>query len=459
MTIAMTEKDMRPNRFLVQLRYAQDFVQEFFEQNPISQLAIVGMHDGIAVMISDLSGKPDDHQMALLAVRAGTILSSAVVGVPITTKVIPREPKGKPSLQNALEMARALLYHTPTHGTRETIIILGALLSVDPTDIHETIGACVRDRIKVNIIGMNARLRICSEICGRTNNGDEENTYGIAMDGLHLKELLFKMTTPPLVRATKRTVPTPDGGVATVQAATAASLLQMGFPSRIGVSHSASASTTEPANGSAEDSAAAAAPAALCACHGNICREGYTCPRCQVRVCALPVGCPSCGLTLVLSTHLARSYHHLFPLPNFVAVEWDRALDRGMRKCAGCLHPFPDPPPDVLADWRDRGPAEEDGAKDRDGERGGEGGPDKMDTDGTDGTEGSDRNDATPAASPVKLVASESSRYECLSCKSHFCVDCDLFCHQTLHNCPGCLGMASGSAREWGPRVWDDLDG
>lgn len=36
--------------------------------------------------------------------------------------------------------------------------------------------------------------------------------------------------------------------------------------------------------------------------------------------------------------------------------------------------------------------------------------------------------------------ASESSRYECESCGNHFCIDCDLFCHEVVHNCPGCLG-------------------
>ena len=32
------------------------------------------------------------------------------------------------------------------------------------------------------------------------------------------------------------------------------------------------------------------------------------------RYCELPVECRGCGLTLVSAPHLARSYHHLFPL-------------------------------------------------------------------------------------------------------------------------------------------------
>lgn len=87
---AMTEKDLRPTRYLLTLRYAQDFVHEFFEQNPISQLGIIGMRDGLAVRVSDMSGNPNDHVGSLQALRA-------------------EEPKGNPGLQNALDMARGAL--------------------------------------------------------------------------------------------------------------------------------------------------------------------------------------------------------------------------------------------------------------------------------------------------------------------------------------------------------------
>jgi transcription initiation factor TFIIH subunit 2 len=42
--------------------------------------------------------------------------------------------------------------------------------------------------------------------------------------------------------------------------------------------------------------------------------------------------------------------------------------------------------------------------------------------------------------------ASESGRYECRACESHFCIDCDMFAHMVLHNCPGCLGRLDPGA-------------
>jgi hypothetical protein len=45
------------------------------------------------------------------------------------------------------------------------------------------------------------------------------------------------------------------------------------------------------------------------------------CPRCKARQCNLPTTCTVCGLTLVSSSDLSQSYHHLFPIPPFEVLE------------------------------------------------------------------------------------------------------------------------------------------
>ena len=347
----MSEKDLRPTRLLITINYTIEFIREFFEQNPISQLGILGMREGIAIRVSDMSGNPNDHINAVKALR--------------TT-----EPKGNPSLQNALDMARAALYHTPSHGTREVVIILGALLTSDPGDIHDTIKACIKARIRVSIIGLAAQMHICGEICKKTNAGDE-NAYNVAIDEVNFRELLMGITTPPVVRSTDTEA----------QRRNQAALLMMGFPSRI-----------------------VETQATLCACHGNLTRGGYLCSRCKAKVCNLPATCPTCDLTLILSTHLARSYHHLFPLRNWVEVSWARARQKGSTQCYGCLSPFTTVP--------DTAPATEQG-------------------------------DGQAKAPPKRIEgASESGRYECETCQNHFCIDCDVFAHEVVHNCPGCQSNA-----------------
>lgn len=95
MSFAMLEKDMLPSRYELSMVYASQFVREYFEQNPISQLAIIGMRDGVAVRISDMSGNPADHLEKLQG-------------------WVKQDPQGNPSLQNALEMCRGALLWVPT---------------------------------------------------------------------------------------------------------------------------------------------------------------------------------------------------------------------------------------------------------------------------------------------------------------------------------------------------------
>jgi len=362
---AMAEKDLRPSRLLLTLRYAAEFVADFFEQNPISQLGVLGMRDGLTVRVSELSGNPAEHIAALQALR--------------TT-----EPSGNPSLQNALEAARAALFHTPSHGTREIVIVFGALLSADPGDIHGTIRALVSSKIRVSVVGLAARIAICTDLVAKTNGIQAGSTgaaasaaYGVALHEQHFRDLLFAHTTPPAIRAS--------------DAASAPSLLTMGFPSRV-----------------------AEASASLCACHGVPSRGGYACPRCKSKVCGLPSQCPVCELQLIQSTHLARSYHHLFPLRNYEAVDWEAAGKAGSLECKACLMPFPGVPAG-LEKGMEKVNGSGDGAA-------------------MSGTRGQEQKNLRQTGG-----ASESSRYRCTTCNEHFCIDCDVFAHEVTHNCAGCL--------------------
>ncbi|KAL4903540.1 hypothetical protein BDW74DRAFT_41413 [Aspergillus multicolor] len=349
---SMMEKDLRPTRYLLTLRYAQEFVREFFEQNPISQIGVIGLRDGLALRISDMSGNPTEHISAIQDLRS-------------------QDPKGLPSLQNGLEMARGALFHTPSHGTREILIVFGSLLSSDPGDIHQTISTLIDDKIRAAVVGLSAQVAICRELCSKTNGGDD-TYYGVALNEQHFRELMMDVTTPPATYSQKQST---------------SSLLMMGFPSRTIESFPS-----------------------LCACHSNPMSGGYLCSRCNSKVCGLPAECPTCGLTLILSTHLARSYHHLFPLMNWVEVPWRRASRS--TACFACGIPFPAVPPE-------------------------------------------DRQQATENLAKGMSV---SSRYECTACHNHFCIDCDLFAHEVVHNCPGCQSRVAHHLQGDAPRGQDDLD-
>jgi transcription initiation factor TFIIH subunit 2 len=273
--------------------------------------------------------------------------------------------------------------HAPSHGTREVLIIYGALLSSDPGDIHDTITNLLTDRIRVSIVGLAAQVAICEELCSRTNAGDP-SSYAVALHEQHYRELFLSATTPPVTHSSNPGDPQKDKDKpSNSSSSNQASLLMMGFPSR---------------------ALASKDHVSLCACHNKPTREGYACTRCRTKVCRLPAECPVCGLTLVLSTHLARSYHHLFPLQGWVAVPWSGAGRSGA--CHACLAPFPEVP-------KGKGV-------------------------------GVDAGVTTTERGKSAAGVSESGRYACQVCSNHFCIDCDVYAHEMIHNCPGCQSDTRG---------------
>lgn len=249
-------------------------------------------------------------------------------------------------------------------------------------------------QITVTVIGLAAQVAICRTLVTRTNPGiNSTDLYGVALNEQHYRDLFMRATTPP-VTAHPSTAPTGDEREEDI--AGKSSLLMMGFPSRI-----------------------VEASKSLCACHSRPTRGGYLCSRCSSKVCALPSTCPACGLTLILSTHLARSYHHLFPLRNWAEVSWARASKHSDQPaCFGCQTPFPTIPSRETQLARRNKSSANQGAS-------------------TKGREGG---------------VSESGRYECATCARFFCIDCDVFAHEIVHNCPGCQSR-EGALLEAAARV------
>lgn len=381
-SLIMSEKDLRPTRFSMMLSLLQDFIVEYFDQNPISQLGIVMMRNGVANLVSEVNGLPQYHLDKVRQLKS--------------RQHNKYEPKGDPSLQNALEMARSLLRYNfgsnlnDTKNSKEILIIFGALFTSDPGDIHKTIDSMVKDEIKVKVIGLSAQVAICQELVNRTNNPSKSttfwstngNNYGVIMNETHFRELLMDCVIPLPVTIETTVKDTNSKEVP---------LIKMGFPLKI-----------QPTVTSSTSNLSVEFPQ-LCACHptqgdsntdpavgfGTRSVVGYECPQCNSKVCHLPTICPICGLMLILSTHLARSYHHLVPLGDYKEVPVNESYDSTY--CYGCLLKFPSGIKNTKSD--------EDKSK--------------MDT-------------------------VTSSRYRCGKCKNDFCIDCDVFVHESLHNCPGC---------------------
>ena len=190
----------------------------------------------------------------------------------------------------------------PTHTSKEVVLVLGSLTTCDPSDITETIGSLELCNIRCSVINLSAEVRIQHHLAKRT-----KGTFDVILDESHFKEALFTHLQPP--PSTSKTE---------------SSLIKMGFPDQF------NSNIGKPS---------------MCVCHpgegNNFSLEGYFCPQCCSKYCALPIECQICGLTLVSSTHLSRSYHHLFPIDLFTETELEQEIDcfscmKETRKAAKC---------------------------------------------------------------------------------------------------------------------------
>lgn len=60
-TEAMSVPDLKPTRFLNTIKMLQIFIEEFFDQNPISQVGIILLKNKKAEKITDLAGNYKNH--------------------------------------------------------------------------------------------------------------------------------------------------------------------------------------------------------------------------------------------------------------------------------------------------------------------------------------------------------------------------------------------------------------
>lgn len=61
-----------------------------------------------------------------------------------------------------------VIRHLPTHASREIVVVFGSLTTCDPGNIHDTLRALIRDKIRVNIISLAAEVRILREVAEKT---------------------------------------------------------------------------------------------------------------------------------------------------------------------------------------------------------------------------------------------------------------------------------------------------
>eukprot|EP00922_Rhytidocystis_sp_ex-Travisia-forbesii_P042512 GHVS01063463.1.p1 GENE.GHVS01063463.1~~GHVS01063463.1.p1 ORF type:complete len:345 (+),score=44.38 GHVS01063463.1:240-1274(+) len=149
MSSSMRELDFRPDRLNCALDLVEDFIREFFQQNPIGQMASLAMIDSDALLVQPLSASPEEQINKLREAKRKAL-------------------SGAPSLMNGLERALAILTSVPLYGSREVLIIFGSLRTCDAGNIEEVIPALTAASVRVSCISMAPELYIMKRICKAT---------------------------------------------------------------------------------------------------------------------------------------------------------------------------------------------------------------------------------------------------------------------------------------------------
>ena len=254
------ENDYKPCRLEVSKACVQKFIGEYFDQNPISQLSVIVTRDRSAQRLTELSGNPKNHVHMIKGMQ---------------------NMDGLASLQNTLLLGMSMLRHIPNYGHRELLIVFSSLSTCDPGDIFNTIKEAKAQKVRISVICLVAEVFICKQMAELTGG-----MFSVALDATHLSELLQQHTIPPPeIQRTESLV---------------TDFIYMGFPKRTFDAQAAYGFEGK---------------------RMKLSSSAYICPRCSTRTTDIPTQCCVCNLQLNSSSHIARSHHHLFPVPNFIEFE------------------------------------------------------------------------------------------------------------------------------------------
>lgn len=263
-TSAMLGQSLYPTRFQVTLTMISSFLDKFFEQNPISQLTVILCKDKRAERLVPFTSN------VTLIKEALANLSDACCS-------------GEFSLQSSLELAASGMKDMPGHASKEILIIMASLATVDASNVFTTFEVLKRSNVRCSVIGLSGELFVCKKLCSTTGG-----RYAVVLDESHFDILVSDHVPPP---------PSKKGAEYNA--------IRAGFPSRVTVK-----------------------TPSFCACHDSMSQKNaetedraYFCVQCGARYCSLPIECRVCGLLLITAPQLARAHQHLTPLPAFAEID------------------------------------------------------------------------------------------------------------------------------------------
>ncbi|CAD5223449.1 unnamed protein product [Bursaphelenchus okinawaensis] len=252
----LSTQPLYPSLISVSIRLLKDFVQKFFQFNPIAQIGIILCTDRRPNRLVSFTS----DTRTLLECLNGLDYASCT---------------GEFSLQSSIQMAASDLSVQPGYASREIVVISGSLATIDPGNIFSTFEDLKRQQIRASTIGLCAELFVFRKMSSVTHGRCD-----VVLDEGHYKKILDDYIKPVVLPKESES-----------------NLIRVCFPVRDVV--------FEPP---------------VCVCHRDDfsdLEQAYICAQCGAHFCSTPVECGVCGVLLITSPQLARTFQHLLQLDDF----------------------------------------------------------------------------------------------------------------------------------------------
>lgn len=184
----------------------------------------------------------------------------------------------------------------------------------------------------------------------------------------------------------------------------------------------------------------------------------YICPRCYNRNSEIPTQCCVCKVQLNSSSHIARSHHHLFPVGNFEELsiivdssanyDSDNGSNNNGSNSNNSRNSGKGNINHLMAYKMNDMLPEKDLGLTKNGAVNNNFAPSSSSSSSApmliDPSINDDENGnvlvgkVTNCKGCLENFTSASLVMQCPTCQEMFCIECDLFIHNSLHNCPGC---------------------
>lgn len=179
MSRTMAEKDYSPSRIELVLKTTRDFINEYFEQSPISLLSLVVMRNSVASIKT-----PCTSDRVALERGLQDLIDNESNGA--------RTCAGEMSLQNGLRVARDSLAQVKSvQAAAEILIIFGGTTSCDPGNISAAIDILAGEGVVCNTLSLSAEIYIAKKIAVKTGG-----LSLVALNERHFRDIFFRFTKP-----------------------------------------------------------------------------------------------------------------------------------------------------------------------------------------------------------------------------------------------------------------------